>query len=72
MSRFILALIVALTAQVAFGQNQMPDKVRKQIDESYIGAWNFTLKSDDGVVKGSFTAKWAPGNHCVSAILQVR
>ncbi len=64
MFRMAIVLIVGLLASRVTAA-EMPMKIRKQIDEYFIGDWDFSMKSQDATVQGSFTASWAPGNHCV-------
>ena len=64
MNRLAVAFIVALTSGVGFSQ-EMPSNVREHIEQHYLGEWNFSMKSENGAMKGSFTAKWAPGKQCV-------
>lgn len=64
MNRLMAVAVLVLASGVAHGQ-QMPDRIRQQIDEHYIGTWDFTLTSAEANVAGVFTARWAPGKHCV-------
>ena len=44
---------------------EMPTNLREQIEKHYIGDWEFSMKGADATFQGTYTATWAPGNHCV-------
>jgi hypothetical protein len=66
-SRLASTAVLFLTfvaADVAAAEG-MPEPVRKQIDKNFIGEWTAVTVYDGVTSKGTYTAQWSQGNHCV-------
>lgn len=52
----------AVNVAVADG---LPELLRKQIENNFIGEWDIAITYDGETSKGKATVQWSPGKHCL-------
>lgn len=62
----LFALTVALlNVSAASAEDGMPDAVRNSLNDGLIGEWSTESKLGGVVSKGTYVAKWSPGNQSI-------